>query len=304
MSFQPATVFFLAAGFGTRLRPLTERVPKALVPVGNVPQLFRLAERYPNARLIANAHHLAAELETAVHAWQIGSGALMTLSHEREVLGTAGGIRAARGLFAEGPVLVHNADIDIPAAATDVLAAAEADALSTLLVSADRPLGIGNVGLDGERRVVRLRGVQAGAAEVVSCDYLGVALLAPELVEGLPDVGCLVGDGWIPALSAGRVLRAVAPPMDPSSGFFDLGTPRSYLEANLAWLHAQGLRVRAEPGARLHSACKDVLAGAGAVLEAACERVVAWPGAHSDRALTDAIVTGDGIVEIEREVRS
>ena len=296
------TVFFLAAGFGTRLRPLTDRVPKALVPVGNVPQLFRLAARYPEARLVVNAHHLADDLEAAVRAWEAETGLRLHVSREAGVLGTAGGIRAARSTFAPGPVMVHNADIEVPAATTLGLAL-EDGALSTLLVSADAPPNAGNVGLDADRRVVRLRDVRTGAVETASCNYLGVALLAPALVEALPEVGCLVGDGWIPALLAGGIMHVSSADSSrvAGAGFFDLGTPRSYLDANLAWLHHEGLRIRAEPGARLHAGCTEVVAGSGAVLEAPCERVVAWPGGRSDRPLRDAIVTADAILELEAQ---
>lgn len=293
------TVFFLAAGFGTRLRPLTEHVPKALVPVGNEPQLFRLAARYPEAHLVVNAHHLGAALEAAVRQWERETGRPMFVSTEHDVLGTAGGIRAARSAFAPGPVLVHNADIEVPVATTRTLAIDEGS-LAMLLVSADAPAGSGNVGLDAERRVVRLRAVKTGAPEVSSCNYLGVAVLAPQLLEVLPEVGCLVGDVWIPQLLAGATLRVSDPETSriAGAGFHDLGTPRSYLDANLAWLHHEGLRVRAEAGARLHVECMDVLAAAGARLEAPCERVVVWPGGSCDRPLHDAIVTRDAILEL------
>lgn len=293
-------MFFLAAGLGTRLRPLTDRLPKALVPVGNEPQLFRLAARFPDSRLVANAHHLADRLQATVRDWEGQTGGRLALSHEREVLGTAGGLRAARSGFADGAVLVHNADIDVPVEAYTGLADADPEALATLLVSDVRAVGEGNVGLDAERRVVRLRQTRTGAREAASCDYLGIALLAPTLLDALPQVGCLVGDVWIPALLAGARLRVSHPAASrvASAGFFDLGTPRSYLEANMAWLHAQGLRLRAEPSAIVHAECIDVVAAAGTRLQARCERVVAWQGAQCSAPLHDAIVTADGIVAL------
>lgn len=293
----PATVFFLAAGFGTRLRPLTDHVPKALVPVGNEPQLFRLAARFPHAHLVVNAHHLAGELASAVQEWSRQTGRSMHVSHEASVLGTAGGIRAARDAFAPGPVLVHNADIEVPAAQGEV----DPDADSTLLVSALQAPHVGNVGLDAEGHVVRLR-AERTRDEVASCNYLGVAWLAPTLLDALPEVGCLVGDTWIPALHRGARLRVMsAPGIDDA--FFDLGTPASYLAANLAWLGEQGLRVRAEPGAFVHAECTDVVVGRGAVLAHASERVVAWAGSRSDVGLHDAIVTPHGVIEVRQSGR-
>jgi mannose-1-phosphate guanylyltransferase len=290
----PATVFLLAAGLGTRLRPLTDHVPKALVPVGNEPQLFRLAARFPESRLVVNAHHLADHLEDAVRAWEHETGRTMHVSREADVLGTAGGIRAARAAFADGPVLVHNADIEVPAAFDAVDPAAQ----STLLVSSLRPAGAGNVGLDAGGRVVRLRAARAKGEETASCNYLGVALLAPELIEALPEVGCLVGDGWIPALQRGALLRITTAP-DIDAQFFDLGTPASYLAANLAWLRERGLRIRAEAGAHVHAECSEVVVGRGAVLAAPAQRVVAWAGSRLDRRVQDAIVTTHGVIETQ-----
>jgi len=61
-----ATVMVLAAGYGSRLRPLTEERPKALVPVGDVPAIAHLIRQLRaqlgNSRILANAHHQSGEL--------------------------------------------------------------------------------------------------------------------------------------------------------------------------------------------------------------------------------------------------
>lgn len=294
----PASVFFLAAGFGTRLRPLTDHVPKALVPVGNEPQLFRLAARFPAAHLVVNAHHLADQLEAAVREWEAQTGRTMHVSRETAVLGTAGGIRAARAAFVPGPVLVHNADVEVP---TWDASAIDAEAESTLLVSARKAPQLGSVGLDAEGNVVRLRAERVGN-EVASCNYLGVALLAPTLLDALPEVGCLVGDAWIPALRRGARLRTVSSP-GIDEAFFDLGTPASYLAANLAWLRDQGLCVRAEARSRVHVECTDVVVGSDAILAAPAHRVVAWAGSRLERSVQDAIVTPHGVIEVPQRGR-
>jgi NDP-sugar pyrophosphorylase family protein len=292
------TVFFLAAGFGTRLRPLTDALPKALVPVGNEPQLLRLAQRFPHARRVANAHHLAPQLERAVATWPVA----LTLSVEDDVLGTAGGLRAARPHFEPGPVLVYNADIEAP---HEVLVRALADvderALATLLVGPTRPVGEGNVGLDAGRRVVRLRRSSFGV-EVASCDYLGVALVSEAGLEVLPERGCLVGDAWIPALARGATLRVSAEADGPAlaRGSHDLGTPASYLAANLAWLDEAGLTVRAERGSSVHPDARRAVVGVGARLDAPAHDVVLWPGARLAEPLEGAIVTSEHVVRVQR----
>ena len=94
----PRTAMILAAGLGTRLRPLTDRIPKALVPFEGVPMIQRLMVRLREAgftRAVINVHHFADMLEDFV------------------LRDTGGGIRHAvmSGLIGDEPVLVHNVDI-------------------------------------------------------------------------------------------------------------------------------------------------------------------------------------------------
>ena len=86
--------FVLAAGLGTRLRPLTEHRPKPLVPVCGVPLLaysLRLCARHGLSRVVVNAHWLSEQVE----AWAgLHEGVNVTVSTEKpEVLGTGGGLR-------------------------------------------------------------------------------------------------------------------------------------------------------------------------------------------------------------------
>lgn len=288
------TVFFLAAGLGTRLRPLTDEVPKALVPIGNRPQLLRLAQRFADLHQVVNAHHHAEQILAAA------ARAGITVSSEREVLGTAGGLRQAWPLFRDGAIWVHNADIEVdPQVVRRAFAHTDAEALATLLVGEAQPPGQGAVGLDAERRIVRLRDVSV-SAEVSSASYLGVAELAARTREHLPERGCLVGEVWIPRLRAGDRLCAcdAASAQRASTSFFDLGTPASYLAANLRWLEDADLLVRAERGARVDPAARWIVAGEGALVEAPAERVVVWPGARVTEPLHDAIVTRAHVVKI------
>ncbi len=104
-----------AAGLGTRLRPLTDQTPKALVPVGGVPMLQRVILRLKEAGfqdLIINIHHFGDQILDFLKANQ-NFGVHIFISDERtELLDTGGGIRKARLLLGEDePFLVHNVDI-------------------------------------------------------------------------------------------------------------------------------------------------------------------------------------------------
>ncbi|MFW5947716.1 MAG: nucleotidyltransferase family protein [Gemmatimonadota bacterium] len=140
----PVDGMILAAGLGTRLRPLTDRVPKALVPVGGVPVLERIARRLVAAgvdRLIINVHHHADRIVDFVEG-RDGFGVDVRISREPEPLETGGGLLHARSHFrGDGPFLLHNVDVittlDLAAM---VRAHAGSGALATLAVH-DRPAG-------------------------------------------------------------------------------------------------------------------------------------------------------------------
>lgn len=105
-----------AAGLGTRLRPLTDRIPKALIPVGGTPLLDLLIRRLSAAGatdIVINVHHHADMMKQHIHSLQ-GEGPRLWISDETDaLLDTGGGIRKAAAFFEkdEEPFLVHNVDI-------------------------------------------------------------------------------------------------------------------------------------------------------------------------------------------------
>ncbi|MBQ9678370.1 MAG: nucleotidyltransferase family protein [Prevotella sp.] len=104
-----------AAGLGTRLKPLTDTMPKALVPVGGQPLLYHVVMRLKDAgfeRIVVNVHHFADQIIDYLHA-NGNFGLDIRISDERDrLLETGGGIKKAMPLFdAESPILIHNVDI-------------------------------------------------------------------------------------------------------------------------------------------------------------------------------------------------
>lgn len=106
----------LAAGLGTRLRPLTDRIPKALVEVEGIPMLERVILRLREQgfdRLVVNIHHLGDQIDGFLSARDYGIE--IEISDEREeLLNTGGGIVKAMPLLFKDdrePVLIHNVDI-------------------------------------------------------------------------------------------------------------------------------------------------------------------------------------------------
>ena len=104
----------LAAGLGTRLKPLTDTMPKALVPVGGVPLIDHIVRRltgFGYDSFVVNVHHFAQQIVDHVTIQDYGQ--MVSFSDERDLLlDTGGGLKKAAPLFDEdAPILIHNVDI-------------------------------------------------------------------------------------------------------------------------------------------------------------------------------------------------
>ncbi len=241
-----ATAFLLAAGHGTRLRPLTLHRPKPLVPVCGVPMLdhaLALARRHGHAEVIVNAHWLAPQ----IHAWAADKAGVR-VADEGALLGTAGGLRAVRDQLG-GRVAVINADVltdvDLTALGAGVPSGGACLALRPHPEDAAR---YGVVAADAAGVVTTLSTVARIApvgAEARDTHYTGVCALDPALLDEVPEgEACLVRQVFAPALPARRVRG-----LRHAGSWLDVGDPAAYLTANLAVL-TTGLSVGADVVAR------------------------------------------------------
>lgn len=183
----------LAAGLGTRMRPLTDRIPKPLVPVYGRPLLDHVLDALAAAGIaeaVVNVHHLADLIEAHLAARK--GPPRVTLSDERGLLlETGGGVRKALPLLAPGPFLAINSDtIWIEGARPNLTRLMEGfdpermDAL-LLLASSARSIGYDGVGdfiMDANGRLAR-RPERLVAPFV----YAGACILKPDLFEATPD---------------------------------------------------------------------------------------------------------------------
>jgi mannose-1-phosphate guanylyltransferase len=282
----------LAAGLGSRLRPLTDLVPKALVPIGDRPMLALVAERLRAAgceRIVANAHHHA----DAIVAFCAGEK--IEVSREEEILGTAGGLERAASLLGEGDVLVHNGDVLVD---LDLAALASAhrahDAAATLAITT-RAAREGNVGVDGEGRIVRLRSETFFEGEMSGGEFTGVHVVSARVREALPAKGCLVGDVYMPRLR--ELAKNAAKHADlyvyNARDFVDVGSIEGYLRANVAWLGERASFVGEGAYVDPRVVLDRVVVGSGACVEGEgiVSRVVVWPDAIANAPLAGAVVT-------------
>lgn len=229
----------LAAGLGTRLRPLTDRVPKALVEVGGVPMLERVARRLVAAgadRIVVNVHHHADRVVGFLrHLEAEGLGADVRISRELEApLGTGGALRAAAPLFEkDGPFLLHNVDVitdldlvavwraqrDAPDGTLGTLAVQDRETSRPLLVDGEGVLGVAN------RETGWRREARRAAGRVREAGFLGIHAVAPEVFGLLAEDERGEFSIWDPYFRlAGAGWRLAA--FDADDAFWlDVGTP-------------------------------------------------------------------------------
>lgn len=297
----------LAAGLGTRLRPLTHQCPKALIPVLNQPLLGILLAQLKAAgcrRVAINTHHLAEQ----VHGFLSGRdwGLEVAVSHEPEIMGTGGGLRGLGRLLGDETFLAINVDIltDLDLAA--IFRLHQEEVLATLVLHHRPPYN--NVWIDETGQVVSI-GTPPARPFRPPLAYTGVQVVSPRMLEFLGSDGyCDLISVWREAIRAGEVLGTIL-----ATGHFwqDLGTIPAYLELHRCLLEGAAPRLKpffppvsdpflgkgtvlAESAVCHGHVClgREVYVGPGARLENTVVWDQAWIGPHVS--LKDCIV-GAGV---------
>lgn len=246
--------FILAAGLGTRLRPLTETLPKPLVDVAGEALIVRAVRQLHAAGVTeigVNLFHLGEQIPA-----RLGDGSdygvKLTYFDERpEVLGTGGGLKNAE-VFLRGDddhFLLVNSDVWHDFDLQKLVFAHRRGALATMAVHRmGRRPELHNVGCapdamtlrDGE--VVHIADQPAGTDPTFRAIYTGVAVYATRLLDFLPTgkVSGLVTHGLVPAMAAGEKVRFY----EPQGCWYDCGTHAEVLRASSHALRSRGLQLR------------------------------------------------------------
>ncbi|CAN5677871.1 nucleotidyltransferase family protein [soil metagenome] len=207
-----------AAGLGTRLRPLTDHTPKALIDVGGVPMLEHVARRLVAAgadRLVINTFHLADQVERFVEE-RNGFGVETRISREEgEILDTGGGLLQAAPHFRQSaPFFVHNADIltDLPLGEMYQAHSRQAP-LATLAVmqrSTGRRLLFDSEGLLGrvdDDKGLRIQ-VREAVGPVEELAFSGIHVVSPDIFGLMTERGVFsILDPYLRLAGEGHTIR-------------------------------------------------------------------------------------------------
>lgn len=224
----------LAAGFGQRMRPLTDKMPKPLVKVAGKPLIDHVLDRLADAgvtRAVVNVHYLAEQIERHVAA---RTRPQVTISDERGLLlDTGGGVIKALPLIGAAPFFHINSDtIWIDGVRPNLTRLAEhfdAATMDGLLLLAP---GAGSIGYAGRGDFTmapdgRLRA--RPERDVAPFVYAGAAILSPRLFDGAPQGAFSLTRLFTRAIAAGRLhgLRL-------EGLWMHVGTPEAIAEAEAA----------------------------------------------------------------------
>src|SRR5215472_17088816 len=226
----------LCAGMGTRLRPLSDRWPKAAIPLLGRP-LFRFGvELFQRAGLTAlaiNTHHLAEIMKTVASAECARAGLPLQIAYEPTIQGTAGGIRGMRQLLKDDHFAVLNGDVLFSVDLARVAQAHLQSGASATMVLMPMPVGdrYAAVEADSAARVRRIAGRGPGGAALRQWHFTGLHLMSPAVfdfmsAEGPEDIN---RDVYPRMLDKGLTIRAEI----AQEYWSDLGTPARYLHTHL-----------------------------------------------------------------------
>lgn len=211
----PKTAMVLAAGLGTRMRPLTDDRPKALVEVGGRALIDHVLDRLAGAGVemaVVNVHWFADRLEAHLAGRAVPR---ILISDEREaLLETGGGLKKARPLLGDDPVFVANIDSvwtdgGQEGWAQDLVRLWDPARMDACLLLARREGSIGFEGdgdfFLGEDGRLTFRGEAASAPFA----YMGVHITRPDYADGGPDGAFSLSPLWRRSAAAGRLYGCV-----------------------------------------------------------------------------------------------
>jgi NDP-sugar pyrophosphorylase family protein/thiamine kinase-like enzyme len=256
-------VFILAAGQGERLRPITDHIPKPLVPLAGRPALQYVLDKIahlPYSEIGINTRYKYEVIEDWVSQYSLHDR--INLFHEETVLGTGGALKNAEAFLGLGTFLVHNSDILSDIDLNKLLDHHQSSGNLVTLAVHDCP--------KFNSLVIQEKGMLAGMKKDLPEEnallkaFTGIAVYEPEFLTFLPAGESSVVDAWFHARTAGHDIGT----FDMTGcSWSDIGTPSAYASAVFDMLRSEGETVYVYPSMK---DCNDVELQGNVVIEEGC----------------------------------
>ncbi|MGD9874327.1 MAG: sugar phosphate nucleotidyltransferase [Kiritimatiellia bacterium] len=285
----PRKAVLLAAGFGTRLLPLTRIRPKALLPLGGRPMLehsLRLLASWGVDDVLVNCHWLADQVMDYLRQVRL-PGMKITISYEPEILGTGGVLRRADWFIGGEPFWMLNADVaaDLNPAPL-VRLFAKMNPLAVLWLHPER--GPRTVEMRNSK-ITTFSSDRPGTPGTFT--FCGLQMLSPDIMDYLPPPGfSSIITAYRNGMKAGRSVLGAAV---QDSWWADIGSPESYLDAEREFRAAHRRRAGCDPRLRNSIILDGAEVGPGANLENA----IVAPGCKINGSASGLIVPASSVLE-------
>ncbi|BCB96385.1 hypothetical protein JZK55_13070 [Dissulfurispira thermophila] len=260
--------FILAAGLGERLRPITNHIPKPLLPIIGKPLIEGIVEKFSlisSGKIGINLHYKADMLGDWVKNSTFSER--IELFYEDPILGTGGALKNAERFLSDGHFLVHNSDIISDIDFSLLIETHLSEGNIATLAMHDCPR-YNNVVLDERGYVIDVEnpGTSMPNPETSGrkAAYTGIAVYSPEILRFLPEGVSHATFAWLAAAKAGYKVKA----MDFTGCYWnDIGTPQAYASSIIHALKTDGETVYIHP---LIEVCPDIEIDGYVVIEKGC----------------------------------
>ena len=217
----------LAAGLGTRLRPLTANRPKALIPVANKPIIGRTIDYLKShgiEKLVVNAHHHYQQIVDYLEGGK-AFGLIIDVRVEPEILGTGGGIKNTADFWDDEPFIVINSDILTNINLDHAYAYhINSGSLATLILHDCKPYNQIEVDANGNITHISKKSRKGRLA------FTGIHIMESELLSHIPDGRFSdIIDCYLKLIHSGKSIRAY---LSEKHYWRDIGSVNSYIKAN------------------------------------------------------------------------